>query len=775
MSELVYPTRLLKCHERINLADPFSIYTRHHVEILKDLTPMFVEDAPELGAWDTEGTGLHLKKDYPFLIGIGWRVKGQNKGRAVTFPPTHENIMTFLSWGRRLKQFWFWNGKFDLHMMLNIGYEVKLPNLCEGMVLARLTTEAKSVRHGGDKMALKDFAKNYIYPSANESDKVLGGVIKKAQDLHRKELLLALKQFKYTKKALNEILNDVLKDENDLPEQIREVYLEWKKMYPLTAIGEKDYHAGYKFDPQTMIHYLQDDLILTIESVMYALPVLVGRDQVEIMKQENKRIWKLLSVERVGLLLDKKYLEQSKVRVRDYIQKKRKTLHNLAGEVVGCSQNKRIAQILKDKWSVPLPDDKSNEAVLNDIIEGRFGEMPDETKQFCRMVMDLRSLEKWYSTYIIRLMNISEHDGRMYTQLNPASAVSGRFTSDAQQFPRDPLKDDEGNELVYPRRAIVVPEGYTMVLIDFSQQELRVQADYTIDVMGGDFNLCNAYIPFKCKHYITGEEYDFRTPEARARWKELKPEALPQSLDENLKQGFSVWITPEGKPWVPTDVHSQTGHALLIELGYTCIEKFKHYEANEATIRFFGDIPVWKKVRSLAKQFNFMANYGGSKNSAMTQMKLPEVVAEKLVRAYYVAFPGVKQYQKAIMNTHARVDRGYIQNRYGRRYYLFEMTGTYRLANYGVQGTGADQTKTTMDSLYDYLENTQSMMLLTVHDEVIFLVKDGEEHIVPELQAIMEDHPWSKIPFVAEVSWTKTSWADKKGWSEYPCKELLSA
>lgn len=772
---VVYPTRLLPYQERINPPDPFSIYERYHVDSLKELTPIFTQDAPEIGSWDVEGTGLHIKKDHPFLIGIAWKVFGEEKGRVATFLPTHENMMTFISWGKRLKQFWFWNGKYDLHMLANIGYEPKFQNLCEGMVLARLTTEAKSARDGGDKVALKNFATKYVDPTANEAEKKLNKVITEAQKLHRKELASALKQLGWSMTRLKEFLKDSLVDEYDLPEDVREVYLEWKKQYPKTAIGDKDYLAGYKLNTDVMIHYLQNDCILTLESARYALPVLVGREQIEVMKTENKRILKLLSVERVGLLVDRGYLKQSKDKVRSYIKQKRERLHQLMGVYLKVGQHQAIKNYFQEEFNITL--EASDEKNFKDLIgEKRYHPSPEHAKEVARQILELRTLEKWYSTYIVRMIDITEYDGRFYTQLNQASAVSGRFTSDAQQFPKKAIYTTDGEELFHARRVFIAPEGYIMILIDFSQQELRVQADYTIDVMGGDFNLCNAYIPFKCKHYKTDEEYDFSTPESRARWKELR-EGYPVGvmLEELFKQGWSAWITPEGKPWVPTDVHSQTGHNLLMELGYTCIEKFKYYQVNETTIPFFGETPNWKDVRNLAKSFNFMANYGGSKKSAMGQLNLPEVVAEKLVRAYYLSFPGVNDYQRMIMRVHAMADRGWVGNRYGRRYYLFSMQAVYRLANYCVQGTSADQTKETMDRLYDCLEDTQSMMVLTVHDEVIFFVKNGEEHIVPELQAIMEDHPWCKIPFVAEISWTKTSWAEKKGWNEYPCTELLSA
>ena len=99
-----------------------------------------------------------------------------------------------------------------------------------------------------------------------------------------------------------------------------------------------------------------------------------------------------------------------------------------------------------------------------------------------------------------------------------------------------------------------------------SQIELRAQANYTVLLGRPDLNLCRAYMPFKCKHYITGEEYEFETKEGRQRWSEKTP------------NGESVWILEDGEThWTPTDVHSETSHNTLVALMYKCVDKYKQY------------------------------------------------------------------------------------------------------------------------------------------------------------------------------------------------------
>lgn len=52
-------------------------------------------------------------------------------------------------------------------------------------------------------------------------------------------------------------------------------------------------------------------------------------------------------------------------------------------------------------------------------------------------------------------------------------------------------------------------------------------------------------------------------------------------------------------------------------------------------------------------------------------------------------------------------------------------------------------------------------MVISVHDELIFEIADGEEHIVKDILKIMADQPWSKIPFIAEPEKFTTRWSAK--------------
>src|SRR5699024_4353001 len=127
--------------------------------------------------------------------------------------------------------------------------------------------------------------------------------------------------------------------------------------------------------------------------------------------------------------------------------------------------------------------------------------------------------------------------------LNQAGAVSGRFTSDGQQFPKDAIEDEDGNEIFHPRRVFRADAGKVLYFLDYSQIELRSQANYTLLVSDGDVNLCRAYMPFRCTGEVKGHKgmYNYEDPKKRKFWR----------LN-------NFWKDENGNFWTPTDVHGQT-------------------------------------------------------------------------------------------------------------------------------------------------------------------------------------------------------------------------
>lgn len=816
--------------------NPYELWDRQHLTTNRDLKRMvelFRSDAPPLGydsqypvvgGGDTETTGLHITKDKPFLIIFGWNIPGKDYGRVFTFKPTQRSMDVFFKLAKKLKVFMWWNTKFDLHMMTNAGYRYEHPNLFEGIALARVVVEARPADKGGDSMQLKHMAKEYVHPEAANAEKKIAAVKKKIKGDRVKVLAQSLKQFdhptdttekyfnietgkgttkpwadanpdkvelrtiplKWTKKRVEDFIKDILNEPQDLPEEFRELYLDWlEEYYPHYSIEygnpkdlEPTYEDIYNYDPEAMIEYAGDDVISMLEFYKVAAPIANMREQGKVIKRENRLILPLYRMERIGMKVDRTYLEKGRVAMKEVIRKKRYRVWEIAGREISTSgQSPDIKNVLIEKWGIET--EKTNKKYLKKIEANH----PGEPKELCGLVRNLRRLEKWYSTYCKRILDISHRDGRYYTQIAQCSAVTGRVGSDGQQFPKERILSEEGEayekingensaprdmEVFFPRHAFIPTDrnatsGYTAIYyLDYSQIELRNQAEYTIRVSGGDVQMCRAYMPFRCRHYATEAMYDHTDPEKRKKWNELQIDGV-----------HSAWLLEDGTPWTKTDVHAETTHNALIQLGYDCLEKYKHYKpaigTPKANLTVFGaelNEDAFKLARYKGKTFNFMKNYGGGIAVAMdlfdVEDKIARIVATALIEGYEKAFPGVITYQTKVSRAHAL--KGYVVNQYERRYYLDNNNESYKLANYLIQGTCADMLKEGIIAIDEFLKDYKTRFIMNIHDELQFELWKGEEFLIPQILEIMQGHDWHMVPIVSDVEIAEDTWANKKDW-----------
>ena len=653
-------------------------------------------------SFDTETTGLHLKKDIPFLLTLSF----DNETYAIDLTTGDKKLLQSLF--DAMKNFKYvigHNVKFDLHMLKNIGINYMHNNLSDTMIIARLSLAADETM----TLALKSLAKTYLSKDAGDDERNIKKALTALRRQQTEDIKDILKEHNKTKKWYDNVTQDTIFVTQDL----EEVEDAWIKYHNITE--EPNYFLIYRDENyrDDMISYAMNDTEITLELAKKMYPVMLAKKQEDIFNLENNLIKPFFDMERVGLKIDREYLLEAKRKTREYIIKKRKELEALTGEHLKIGQHKRIKELFEEKWGIELAS--TDDRALSRVDQG-------DAKKAARIIQELRTLEKWYSAYIERMLDKSEFDGRAYTQINSASAITGRVSSDFQQFPKHGITDDEGNELVHPRRMVVVTgDGYdTTYYLDYSQIELRVQANYTYEISDGDLNMCRAYMPFKCH---TSKNVPFN------------PEKDHDLIDKE------TWYKDEdNKIWKPVDLHAATA-----------MEAFPDVDPESSE---------FSHLRFLGKSTNFAKNYGATTKALIEQFGFDEPTAKRLNDGYYKAFPKILDYQRAVTQGFHR--KGFVKNRYGRRYYLENTRFVYRLYNYIIQGTCADMLKEKIIKVHDLLKFYKSRFQMNIHDELSFEIYNGEEFLIPILVEIMEDIDWMVVPVVADLELTKTSWAEKE-------------
>ena len=159
------------------------------------------------------------------------------------------------------------------------------------------------------------------------------------------------------------------------------------------------------------------------------------------------------------------------------------------------------------------------------------------------------------------------------------------------------------------------------------------------------------------------------------------------------------------------------------------------------------DMP--SEVRRRAKAINFGIIYGISAFGLANQLGISREEAGLYIKTYFERFPGIRDYMDATKKfAHAN---GYVETVFGRRIHYPEintknpsMRGFLERAaiNAPIQGSAADIIRRAMIRMPDALQAaklTSARMLLQVHDELVFEVKESESPaLITTARRVME-------------------------------------
>jgi len=170
---------------------------------------------------------------------------------------------------------------------------------------------------------------------------------------------------------------------------------------------------------------------------------------------------------------------------------------------------------------------------------------------------------------------------------------------------------------------------------------------------------------------------------------------------------------------------------------------------------------VTKDMRREAKAINFGILYGQGPHGLSQTAGIPYARAKTFIDKYFTTHKSIKKF---IDDTVSQAEKdGYVETLFGRRRYLPELNSSMlqvrkaaeRMAvNTPLQGTAADLIKVAMVEIHSLLENnTDIKMLLQVHDELVFEVKESlVGKMGKEIKKIMENGLKLKVPIIVEAS-----------------------
>lgn len=185
--------------------------------------------------------------------------------------------------------------------------------------------------------------------------------------------------------------------------------------------------------------------------------------------------------------------------------------------------------------------------------------------------------------------------------------------------------------------------------------------------------------------------------------------------------------------------------------------------------RLFGEAEA-KSKRNVAKSVNFGLLYGMGQRKLAEDIGITSVEAKEIIRSYFASFPTVKRFLEEIQER-VKID-GYVETILGRRrLFDYENANAMQKAaflresvNTVFQGSAADLIKLSMNHIDAMIieENLDALMLLQIHDELIFEIKEEiAESLSKRFAYVMEHILKLNVPLVCSVS-IGDSWGELK-------------
>jgi DNA polymerase-1 len=169
-------------------------------------------------------------------------------------------------------------------------------------------------------------------------------------------------------------------------------------------------------------------------------------------------------------------------------------------------------------------------------------------------------------------------------------------------------------------------------------------------------------------------------------------------------------------------------------------------DIHDFTARQIFDVPAGVDVdgnqRRMAKSVNFGLLYGMSDFGLAQRLEIGRAEAHAITEAYFARFPSVRSYIERTIDEGRRT--GYVSTILGRRRYMPALSSSnYMLraaaereaTNAPLQGSAADLMKLAMVRIDRALDSSglDATMLLQIHDELIFEVRESQLHEVANM------------------------------------------
>ena len=331
------------------------------------------------------------------------------------------------------------NIKYDVHMFLNEGVDPSIfcnKNYIDIQVLARLVINHDKQTDASFGTALKKLAVKYLGIDSNQEERILKNELSGLKQKHKQKFKEYLIRNNLWNNNLTKTFETTLL--NDLYDNWFKVFHKYPQYKSARSTFFSTHHRPSYADCRNVETYAMTDAILTRKLFKLWYPMVARLKQIPALMRTSEATWPLILMERKGLTVDiEKLMEHRRLLVREI--DKVHIYSPIDGTEISADQNAKLKEIYEYESGMSLPS--ADEKVRKLIA--------DVSPTAC-IVSYKKKLLKYLNSYVSRILSKLTKVGneyKVYTQYKLAGTITGRLSSDFQQFPKEPLILETGEEI----------------------------------------------------------------------------------------------------------------------------------------------------------------------------------------------------------------------------------------------------------------------------------------------------------------------------------------
>ena len=259
---------------------------------------------------------------------------------------------------------------------------------------------------------------------------------------------------------------------------------------------------------ETAYPYAAEDADFTLQLWNFYEPYIKDAGFESLFALEMDVLPVLASMERNGIRLEKKPLEEYEAELTEKINVVQDEIYKLVGHEFNIASPKQLSVVLFEELQLPHgKKTKSGYSTDTSVLEELAAAHPVPYK-----ILEYRGMSKLLSTYVETLPSLADARSRVHTSFIQTGTATGRLSSRDPNLQNIPVRDESGRRI---RSAFASSEGRLLVTADYSQIELVVLAH-----LSKDENMCRAFRDGVDIHKATaaliyGVEPDVVSPDMR--------------------------------------------------------------------------------------------------------------------------------------------------------------------------------------------------------------------------------------------------------------------